>query len=226
MSFAKRLSALMTQKGVSDAELSRRIGLSRQAISYWRKGRNEPTPSVLVTVAEALGTNALWLKTGDDEVQSTPVAVTEDVTDNNDFVFVPEYSLSFGCAPSGIDAPEWIPIPENATAYRLSFFQSRGLNPKNCRRIVAEGDSMQPLICDGDKVLIVDQAVGTPIRDGKIYAISCGGSLKIKRLYRKANGDLIISSLNPKYPDEVIPNGDIDSLVRILGRVIERSGTV
>lgn len=85
---------------------------------------------------------------------------------------------------------------------------------------------MEPFICDGDKVLFVEQAPGTPIRDGKVYALSYGGALKIKRLYRKANGDLIISSDNPKYPDEVIPNAEIDDLVRIYGRVIERSGSI
>lgn len=226
MSFSKRLSALMTQKGVSDGELARKVGISRQSVSYWRLGRNEPSPSTLARAAEILGTTPLWLKTGEDDIHGAPVTVSEEVEKNEDFVFVPEYRLSFGCSPEGRDAPEWTPIPEEATAYRLSFFQSRGIRPDKCKRIVAEGDSMEPLICDGDKVLIVDQPEGAPIRDGKIYAISYGGALKIKRLYRKANGDLIISSLNPKYPDEIVSNSELNDLIRVHGLVIERCGSV
>lgn len=226
MTFAKRLNALMVQEGVTDTKLSNQLGTSRQAVMYWKRGRNKPTPQMLVKIADALGTTAIWLKSGETDVKAKPVVVVEDVKEKEDFVFVPEYRLSFGCSPSGVDAPEWEAVPDNATAYRLDFFQKRGINPKHCKRITAEGDSMQPLICDGDKVLIVDQPLGAPILDGKIYALSYGGALKIKRLYRKANGDLIISSLNPKYEEEVVPNAELNDLIRIHGRVIERSGSI
>ena len=73
---------------------------------------------------------------------------------------------------------------------------------------------MEPLICDGDRVLFEELPEGTPIRDGAIYVLSTGGSLKIKRLYRKINGDLIIRSENPKYADEIVPNTEIDSFRR------------
>lgn len=225
-SFVKRLDALLLQKGLTDSALAKKLGVSRQTVSFWKTGRNLPRPETLVQISEILGTTPLWLTSGESSIEGSPVAVSEDVEKNDDFVFVPEYRLSFGCSPTGTDAPEWNPVPEDATAYRLSFFQQRGIKPERCKRITAVGDSMQPLICDGDKVLIVDQSLGDPILDGKIYALSYGGALKIKRLYRKANGDLIISSLNSKYEDEVIPNGEIDNLIRIHGRVIERSGSI
>lgn len=226
MSLAKRLSAVMTQRGITRTQLSEAVGRSRQSVAYWLEGRNEPAADVLSKIAEYLHVSPLWLKTGEDVVTTEPIAVSEDVASRNDYVFIPEYRLEFGCAPSGRDAPSWTPEPEDKAAYRLSFFQSRGIKPEQCKRVVAEGDSMEPFICDGDKVLFVEQAPGAPIRDGKVYALSYGGALKIKRLYRKANGDLIISSDNPKYPDEVIPNAEIDDLVRIYGRVIERSGSI
>ena len=224
--FVKRLNALLVQRGMSDAALARSLGVSRQTASFWRTGRNLPRPDTLVKIAEVLGTTPLWLASGESEIDAKPVTTSEDVKEKEDFVFVPEYRLSFGCSPSGVDAPEWEAVPDNATAYRLDFFQKRGIKPCHCKRITAEGDSMQPLICDGDKVLIVDQPLGAPILDGKIYALSYGGALKIKRLYRKANGDLIINSLNQRYEDEVVPNAEIDDLIRIHGRVIERSGSI
>lgn len=226
MSFAKRLTALMTQRGKTATDIAAAAGVSRQSVSYWKAGRNEPKADVLTKVAAALQTTPLWLKTGEDDISTEPVVVAEDVASHDDFVFIPEYRLEFGCAPGGVDAPEWEPQPEGAAAYRRDFFIARGLNPKKCKRVVAYGDSMEPFICNGDKVLFVEVSEGSPIRDGDVYALSYGGALKIKRLYRKANGDLVISSDNPKYPDEIIPNIEIDELVRIYGRVIERSGTV
>ena len=99
-------------------------------------------------------------------------------------------------------------------------------NPEISTRSAAEGDSMEPLICDGDTVLFVEEPEGSPVRDGHVYALRYGGSLKIKRLYRKANGDLIIRSDNSRYPDEVVPNSLTNELVQIYGPVIERSGTI
>lgn len=226
MSFAKRLSALMTQRGVSIGQLANATGRSRQSVSYWKTGRNEPTADVLVIIADVLKTSPIWLKTGEGEGKTESVVIAEDIKDDENFVFIPEYKLSFGCSSGGCTAPEWIEQPDGQGAYRRDFFQARHINPKNCRRARAEGDSMEPLICDGDAVLFVEEPKGTPVRDGHIYALRYGGALKIKRLYRKANGDLIIRSDNAKYPDEVIPNTMTDDLIQIYGPVIERSGAI
>lgn len=226
MSFAKRLTALMTQRGMTAADVAASAGVSRQSVSYWRAGRNEPKADVLTKVATALQTTPLWLKTGEADIVTEPVVVSEDVSARDDFVFVPEYQLEFGCSAGGVDAPIWEPMPEGVAAYRREFFTTRGINPNKCKRVVASGDSMEPFICDGDKVLFVETPEGTPIRDGDVYALSYGGALKIKRLYRKANGDLIIRSDNSNYPDEVVSNDELDDLIRVHGRVIERSGSV
>ncbi len=226
--FSERLRAAMASRGVRSRDLAVAVGKSSQAVYYWTAGRNEPLPEVMKQVADFLHVDAAWLKTGKDHVmqQTQPVAVSEDVEESSDYVFIPEYHIEFGCSPSGADAPAWIPEPERKAAYRLDFFTSRGIRPEKCRRILAEGDSMEPLICDGDTVLFVEQAEGTAIRDGRVYCLSYGGALKIKRLYRKANGDLIIRSDNSAYPDEIIPNAELDGLIRIYGPVIERSGSI
>ena len=42
MSLSKRLSDLMVLRGVSAASLAEAVGKSRQSVSYWMTGRNEP----------------------------------------------------------------------------------------------------------------------------------------------------------------------------------------
>lgn len=49
------------------AELARRTGSTRGAVSHWYSGRSEPEGQRLVLAAEALGVRAKWLATGDGE---------------------------------------------------------------------------------------------------------------------------------------------------------------
>ena len=75
MSLSKRLSDLMVLRGVSAASLAEAVGKSRQSVSYWMTGRNEPSPEALTKVAEVLGTTPLWLKSGDQD--SLPETITK-----------------------------------------------------------------------------------------------------------------------------------------------------
>ncbi|MGN1209097.1 MAG: XRE family transcriptional regulator [Duodenibacillus sp.] len=225
-SFGLRLKSLLKHAGMNYTELAERLGVCRQSVAYWASGRNMPSRATSEKIAEMFGVSLIWLRTGNDETGVERVAVSEDAKHADDYVFIPEFELSFGCSPTGIDGTDLVEQSSLAAAYRLSFFQSRRINPAKCRRARAEGDSMEPLIRDGDTVLFVEEPQGTPIRDGRIYALLHVGSLKIKRLSRRANGDLVIRSDNREYPDEVVKNDEIDELIRIFGPVIERSGPI
>lgn len=225
--FGVRLKSLLMHTGMTATELADRLGVSRQSVSFWTTDRNQPSAEKTQKIADMFGVPVMWLRTGIDDINMESVTLAENVKGNDDYVFIPEYKLSFGCSSGGVDAPpEWEVVPAGAAVYRKIFFQQRYVDPAKCKRVCAEGDSMEPLICDGDRVLFEELPEGTPIRDGAIYVLSTGGSLKIKRLYRKINGDLIIRSENPKYADEIVPNTEIDSLIRIYGRALERSGAL
>lgn len=220
--FAERLTSLMTRTGLTTAGLARKLGVSRQSVAYWLSGRNKPSEKMVDNLATLFSVSSVWLVTGNDDIHLQPVVSAEDASD---YIFVPEYELEFACG-DGNEPPEWVETTGGA-AYKPDFFQKRHINPKRCKRVKADGDSMEPLICNGDTVLFVEMREGEPIRDGRIYALSYGGALKIKRLYRRANGDLVIRSDNSeRYADEVVPNEELDHLVRIYGEVIERSGSI
>lgn len=52
-------------KNASDAEISRRLKISNQAVSLWKKGETKPDASKLIRVAEISGVPLEWLLTGD-----------------------------------------------------------------------------------------------------------------------------------------------------------------
>ena len=225
MSFAERLSSLMSRAGLTTSSLARKVGVSRQSVAFWLSGRNNPSEQTCENLGKLFGVNPIWLRTGNDDVRLQPVVETEENNEDSGYIFVPEYELEFSCG-GGNEPPTWVETSGGA-AYKPDFFRKRHINAKRCKRVKADGDSMEPLICDGDSVLFVEMKEGEPIRDGRVYAMSYGGTLKIKRLYRRANGDLIIRSDNSaRYADEVVRNEDLDNLVRIYGEVIERSGSI
>lgn len=226
--FKDRLNSLLAARSLTYGKLAHAIGASRQSVQTWGSGRSVPTAPNLYKLASYFEVSPDWLKTGihpEASELTEPVAPTpyEGQLPDDDFVYIPEYRIRFGAG----DAPE--PTLEeiedvDAAIYRRRFFQRNRLNPNLCRRATVVGDSMEPVLWDGDKILFEERPEGSePIKDGAVYAMSYGGSMRVKRLYRKANGDIIIHSDNPKYPDEII-TGDERNLIRIYGRVIEKAG--
>ncbi|MDO2137952.1 S24 family peptidase, partial [Escherichia coli] len=79
------------------------------------------------------------------------------------------------------------------------------------------GDSMEPLLSDGDAV-VIDQDL-RPVRDEAIYVIRVGDQLYAKRLQRQFDGSIAIISENKAYKDMVVPKDQLSNL-DIIGRVV------
>lgn len=109
--------------------------------------------------------------------------------------------------------------------YRQEWFAKEGINPANARRFKVDGDSMEPFLHHGDTVLV--NLAETSIINGKVYALRYGEELRIKRVYRKLDGGLILHSDNPDYlpRDEEIPPAVVEEHIAIIGRVRDKSGT-
>ena len=100
-------------------------------------------------------------------------------------------------------------------AFRESFMQSIGVKPKNAIMMYVRGDSMQPLICDHDTILI-DTSDKKPV-EGFLYVVAFGEMLMVKRLQRIPNGWSIVSE-NKNYQPIPIEGQEQESL-NIVGRV-------
>ena len=55
MTFAQSLKRLMLRRGLTQAELARRMGVSRHCVHYWYWGLNEPNLEKLVRLKQILG---------------------------------------------------------------------------------------------------------------------------------------------------------------------------
>ncbi len=58
---AKNLFELRQEKGISQQELAKKIGVSQKAIDFWEKGINEPKASYIARIAKFFNVSADYL---------------------------------------------------------------------------------------------------------------------------------------------------------------------
>ncbi len=100
-------------------------------------------------------------------------------------------------------------------AFRQDFLEREKIHPETCVLMQVIGDSMEPLIREGDTIL-VDERCKEP-KDGKIYVVGLGDALMVKRLAKIPNGWKLCSD-NKERGDTPVQGDDLDTL-RIYGRV-------
>ena len=71
-----RIALLRTEKGLSQAELGRQLGVSASAIGMYEQGRREPSLDLVVQLARTFGVTTDYLLTG-ETVLSEPATALE-----------------------------------------------------------------------------------------------------------------------------------------------------
>lgn len=216
-SLGERVKKSLQASGKSQGELSRYLGLTPGSVSLWVSGKTKNIKSShIYRAAEFLGVSPVWVATGKVDVESSKVGSVPDGILPNGYVAIPQYRIRFG---AGREVP---PTYDEETdsrpvLYEETWFQVHHVSPKNCRRFTIRGESMWPLIYDGDYVMC-DCSPVDHILPGKVYVFCFEGELFCKRLYRKASGEIILKSENPDYAEETIKPNDTFFIV---GRVID-----
>lgn len=106
---------------------------------------------------------------------------------------------------------------DKSHGFRREYMERRGLSAERCKLFTVKGESMLPTLADGALVLVnmADRGVAS----GSIYALITEDGLRVKRLYRRADGLIEMRSDNPMqhiYPPEVITDGN----AAVMGRVV------
>lgn len=223
-----RLNALLkARNGGNRSELARYVGVSPQAVLKWLSGEAEPRRQHIDVIAQFLGVTPSTLLYGaepNDPPQHHDRGVVPWHPDDplpDDLVLIPESTIEFA-AGNGREATYEI-VEQNCPAtYRLSWLRHEGINPKRARRFRVSGESQEPFLFDKDIVLVnLDE---TEIIDGKLYAIRYDNDLRVKFLFKRLDGTLVLHSMNSAYPDEQVPPDLVDQHISIIGRVRDKSG--
>ena len=80
MNIGERITLLRKEKDISQAELAKRLEVSRQAVSKWEQGTSSPDTNKLIQLAKILDTEVEYLATGTKpEPSSVVLNVVETV---------------------------------------------------------------------------------------------------------------------------------------------------
>ena len=104
--------------------------------------------------------------------------------------------------------------PAAPVGYSTEELARIGVSPAAISTIAVEGDSMQPTLHAGDRIL-VDHDQRTPGARDAIWVIRIDDALRVKRLMR-AGADWRIISDNPSWTEDRRPARDVE----VIGRVV------
>lgn len=216
MNIAERVKLRRAELGITQAELAIKAQTSQQAIQQLEDGKTK-RPRYLPELAVALGCSVKWLVTGStdesDVLSSQAEWGTVDAWDKNtplpaDEVEVPFLKdIEFACGDGRVHE-------EDHNGFKLRFSKSTlrrvGANSDGSGVLCfpAAGDSMEPVIPDGATVAV--DTGNKKIIDGELYAINQGELKRIKQLYRKPGGKLLIRSINRDYNDEEADESEVE----------------
>lgn len=235
MSINQKIRDGRKRLGMTEQQFADRIGVTRGAVQQWEKpGGTAPARKRLQEVADLLGMKISELV---DEESSTetarqlavygaqPVAVFDegDVL-SDDYIQIKEFDIRFSAGNGR--TPVFDELTDSVAAtFRRDWFHRMGINPARAIRVKVHGNSMYPLLHDGDSVVV--NLAETNIINDKVYALRYGDELRIKRLYRKLDGSLILHSDNQDFipRDEEVPPSVVESSISIVGRVRDKSGS-
>lgn len=210
-----RQARKMTQQQLADA-----IGWEQGAIGNVER-RDSKVCSHTAEIAEALNVDFSWLSTGNGEMQrSGSEAVIINPEERDKYTLIPIFTDVALSAGAGTCPPD----TEFATDYSYMLtdrIRAVGAQPDCIVEAMLNGNSMEPTIMDKSPIRIDTSKADLAIREGKIYAFSVDGDLKVKRLLKTATGDIIIRSDNDMYKDEIIPKKDFDKIAKLIGWVFD-----
>lgn len=203
--FSLRIKELREEKGYSQAQLAKKLGIRQSTVGMWENGTNNPKKSMLETLATMFNCSTDYL------LGRTSVRNYMPQNSNAEGVLrVPV----LGSIPAGIpieaieDIVDWEELPASAGRGDKEFF---GL------KIV--GDSMYPDYRNGDTIIL---RRSDTCESGDDCAVMVNGDeATFKRIRRNEKGITLVP-LNPSYEPMFYGNDEIESLpVRILGIVVE-----
>lgn len=205
------LMELSARRGVSLAALSAFIGRNS---SYLQQFVKKGSPRKLEEgdrrkLAQFFGIEERRLG-GMEEKSSAPHAKMPRAH----WIDVPRLALDASAGPGAFADEEQ---PFGVLRFSHDWLRGMGLNPAQLTTITVAGDSMHPVLNDGDEIL-VDQS-RRALQDG-IHVVRVGDHLLVKRIDMGHPGVVRLKSANPAYdPIDLAPEE-----VVVIGRVVWKGG--
>ncbi|WP_298304011.1 LexA family transcriptional regulator [uncultured Erythrobacter sp.] len=213
----KRLVELSKERGASLARLSELLGRNP---SYLQQFIKKGSPRKLEegdrkTLAEFFGVNESELG-GLEGVAKEKSYMTRSSVPEAGYIDVPRLNIGASAGPGALPDSE---EPFDAFHFSRKWLREQGLEGSKLSAITVEGDSMEPLLNDGDEILI--DTAARPFRDG-VHVVRLGDTLMVKRVAQAGAGRFSLLSQNLAYPPVDVAADEME----VIGRVVWKGGRI
>ena len=203
-----RIKQVLEERGMSQSQLARLVGVKQQTISYICSPDNPASTSRYATqIAAALGVNPVWLQTGDGGQYNPTVSI--EVSGVRTLVKRIPLLETDAVLP-------FLNGTQQATSKQkgLEMMTDHNVSDK-AFAIEIEGDSMKPKFKSGDRVVIEPDIRPEP---GDFVAASIGNAITFRKYRERGEGGFELVPLNDDWPTV---SSASDSNIRVVGVMIE-----
>lgn len=126
MSLGERITELRKISGISQNQLAKDMGVSRQAVSKWENGQSTPDPIKIIHLAQILDTDVEYLSTGRRNYGRRPPVVINTVETVEKIVEKPVVQVVEKVVEKVIEQPvvQIIEKPVIKKVYRTKYYNN------------------------------------------------------------------------------------------------------
>lgn len=193
-----RLKYLRTARGENLEKVAEYLNVSIQTISNYENEKRDMTPDTIIKLAEYFGVSTDYIL-GKSDNRNSDVPISK----------IP----ILGTVKAGYD---WL-AEENIVDYITLKENIPNVSEYYALRIT--GDSMLPLLAEGDLVIVHDQA---DVESGQTAVVLINGEEATVKKVIKTKDGIELHAMNPYYPVKKFTFEDMQKIpVKIIGRVKE-----
>lgn len=206
-----RIKYLIKELGLTQGEFAEKIECDQSNLSKHLNGKLPISESLLNKIVINMGVSKAWLKEGTDVpfAKYSSGAVPSLIIDESELKSMkgtPVYDIDVtagGMNRSMMFADEHI----------VGAVNMPNISP-DCRIVRVSGDSMSPVICNGDFIAVRELSNMSQIFWGQIYVVVLDDYRMVKYLRKHSDADkVILRSENPRYDDMEVLRSDIRELL-------------
>jgi len=196
---ANRIEKIAKEKGISGAELARRVDSDRSTINRYFKGTRKISMDEIPKFALALNVDPVELLIGKEYQPSNIIEYQPE------FIKIPIVG-TIACGD---------PITAEQNIEGFMYELEEDIPKGKLFGLIAKGNSMEPTISNGAKVLVREQS---DVEHGEIAAvlINCDSEATLKRVKRQGDTVLLMAD-NPNHEPIIV---DKNNPIRIIGKAI------
>lgn len=248
MEFKNRLKALRLQHEMTQQELCEKLGVSVMTVRNWESGAKKPSMNAIVSLSEVFGVSADELLDTHQVQFGKPHMTSEEEALLSDYRLLDEFGRGAVSAVCAVEKRRMLSlddkvIPFNGIAKKVKRLIPKFLNPSAAGHLCSldtddyelievdetvpaeadfaipiSGNSMEPLIHDGDIVYVKRQ---NHLNIGEVGIFNVDGTTYCKIFYTDGDGNTTLVSANPKMQgSNVFIANDSDSTVVCHGKVL------